>query len=317
MKVEFNPSVTSKAIWMLLVTSTLLLMPALEATASPNSSQRNSSTLAVAQMQELTALVHPTGSHGCYEIFANNDTVVSFPCKAGGPPYSSISYTPTVDCSSHCYMGYEYNSGAPYEGMYAYEISPTAVPSSSYNNPFASFWTGLESSSTGTLVQSGISYGNYAVTGYGSSTPVAFAEIVGSYTIGGINCNTSFCGFTDAVNVGDDVTFGQYLQSGYWYATYEDYSTNPVIAKTYTVSASTLNYPSMDYGIETFEGYQLSSTSQLPSLSVYADGLSLWTSGTNQITIYLSNWIQAYSPSSTSGLSLIVGMNSNPDGSWG
>jgi hypothetical protein len=117
------------------------------------------------------------------------------------------------------------------------------------------------------------------------------------------------------VNVGDDIQLADYYSSnGYWYSIANDVSTST--EAIYYVAASSLDsYTSLSYAQVTFEGYQLTSSSQFPTTPLYQDGISIY-SGTSQINININSWGQLAEPTSSSGLSLTVSMNTTPNEEW-
>ena len=219
------------------------------------STSSNSSGYAVF---DLTKNFHPTGTYACAEGFLNNNTVIQVSCPSqstlpkssngpvqiskisnkesstGGPlPLSSRSQNPTLACNtSTCFGGWTYTTSGPYEAMYVNSMNPTSSPSSSYTTPKATFWIGLENTAATIIVQSGEEYGN----GYSSNTVYLYDEIQGPYYQGTRYCgSTAFCGTGPFfASRGDPVSYGEYVQSGYWYATLTDSHLNPSI-EIYTV----------------------------------------------------------------------------------
>ncbi len=196
------------------------------------------------------------------------------------------SYSENLNCDSSpqykCWMGYEYSQNGPYQATYADYMTATSGASSACSPSSTcgdSFWIGLtdctDSSCTGNaaLVQSGLLYGDYEVTGYHNNQPVAFAEVF----VNGLGCgSTGFCGITQEVSVGTTLTLGDYLCSDnvHWCATFSD-SNGVYIYNALTTSQ--VGFSSFPYMLTSYEGTEITSLSQVPSTPISGQYLSIWT----------------------------------------
>lgn len=185
-----------------------------------------------------------------------------------------------VSGSNRCFLGLQGTNtpaSALIYGISASDLSPTKAPGTQYTTPFASFWVGAESSQQNVLIQSGVWYGNT----FSSSTPTMWVELVGPFTWNGLNCNTQFCGATHAVSVGDTIEPFEYWTRNcktcaqYWYATAYDATTGVDLVVSINVANG------LYYGYATFEGYELTSLSMLPSSPLNAYDVQIYSqSGT-------------------------------------
>jgi hypothetical protein len=230
------------------------------------------------------------------------------------------SYSQTLNCDDsnsnpayHCWAGYSYtDSNEPYAEAIGDSMLVPGTPSSSYSTPFSAFWLGLYSCSGGCeesttyLVQSGIMYGNHAVTGESSSNPVMFEEVVAPITISGVDCTTGFCGKTHSVSVGDNVTFDTEEASGEWDMSV--YDSTSAVDQLYQVSTSTFGFSSLEFVVSTFEGFELTSSSQVPSVPAYGYGVSIFDAAhpLSNMALTLADWSDYDAPTSTTGITFYV-----------
>ncbi|MGI0101917.1 MAG: hypothetical protein ACREA7_04900 [Nitrosotalea sp.] len=203
-----------------------------------------------------------------------------------------------LDCSTHCWLGGEFNDDGPYNEITAY----TDVGSVPLNLPtLFSYWSSLDQCSPTNcpspqlLVQSGWEYEN------GGSTPQMFTELVGTFTLPGNskNCQQMYCGTVDNVAASDQIYTANYYDSGAseWVAYAEDDSASPSFSD-FTVASSSVTTVSgsLANAHVSMEAKQMSDPTYWPANSVSLTSVTLYKAGTGQVNANTSNIVEWEKP---------------------
>lgn len=201
------------------------------------------------------------------------------------PASQDYSYTAVhLDCSSTCFAGAQFYTNGPYNKI----LSNGNIGSTPTNIPYDfSYWEGLNNCQYGScttsnafLVQSGWKYSTATGT-----NPAMFAEIVGPFTWGGVDCSANFCGAIHMNKQANDPLYMNnyaYDTQNEWVAYVQDNRDSDYIFFAVPYS-TTITAHSLPYAITSMEVKQVPNTSFFPTAPISFTGVTLYKPSVGQV----------------------------------
>ncbi|MFZ1077524.1 MAG: hypothetical protein WAN47_08890 [Nitrosotalea sp.] len=249
---------------------------------------------------------------GCLTGNLKDETIKEVSCIH--PHMRPMSWGPTtIDCSSHCFAGGEFDYYSSYDEITG-DTDIGSAPSSAQTNYALSYWDGLTNCSgsgssgpscpsSSLLVQGGWLYN---ATNTGSlNGPFMFTEIWGDFQYGSVYCDTTFCGNSLSETAGDSISTENYadVTDSEWVAYATDNNDFDYVTTVIPFSDTGLS-DSLPYPVVSLEAYDAPTTSYFPSSSISFTSVTLYVPNTGMVDAYSSSMKDYNGPTSSTGISM-------------